>query len=180
MHTPAGEAVDQHTTSVPFDFETTFRQEYASIARVVMRVLGDPSRAEELAVEAFWRLWRHPRAHGPTAGGWLRTAAVRLAIDELRQRSRRERYASWLPGLVRAPRTPDEELSTTVEQRRVRTVLAGMSPKRAALLLLSGDDASYQDLADALSMNPASVGTELRRARAAFEQEYVRRYGTPS
>lgn len=180
MHTPAGEAVEPGAETLTFDFETTFRQEYANIARVVVRILGDPSRAEELTVEAFWRLWRHQAAHGPTAGGWLRTTAVRLAIDELRQRSRRERYTRWLPGLMRTPRTPDDELSTADEQRRVRTVLAAMSAKRAALLLLSGDEASYRDLANTLSMNPASVGTELRRARAAFEREYVRRYGTPS
>jgi RNA polymerase sigma-70 factor (ECF subfamily) len=59
----------------------------------------------------------------------------------------------------------------------VRAVLASMPRRDAELLLLRSDDMSYEELAAALSLNPASVGTLLSRARQAFRKEYVKRYG---
>jgi len=159
-----------------FDFEAVFVADYAPVTRLIARVIRDPGRAEELAVEAFWRLWKTSSAHGDAAGGWLRRTAVRLAIDELRRRSRRERYDRLLM-LGRGPRTPDELFLATEEQGRVRTVLAAMPRRQAELLLLRSDDGSYEELAVAFSINPASVGTLLSRARQAFRQEYVKRYG---
>jgi RNA polymerase sigma factor (sigma-70 family) len=159
-----------------FDFEAVFVADYAPVTRLIARVIRDPGRAEELAVEAFWRLWKTSSAHGETAGGWLRRTAVRLAIDELRRRSRRERYDRLLM-FGRGPSTPDELFLATEEQGRVRTVLAAMPRRQAELLLLRSDDGSYEELAVAFSVNPASVGTLLSRARQAFRQEYVKRYG---
>jgi RNA polymerase sigma-70 factor, ECF subfamily len=126
-------------------------------------------------VEAFWRLWRTPGAHGESARGWLRRTAVRLAIDELRRRTRRERFDRLWP--FARVRTPDELLLRSEEQRRVRAVLASMHKREAELLLLRSDDMPYEELAAALSLNPASVGTLLSRARQAFRKEYVKRYG---
>ena len=36
---------------------------------------------------------------------------------------------------------------------------------------------SYDELAAALFVSPASIGTLLRRARTAFQKEYLKRYG---
>lgn len=159
-----------------FDFETVFLANYDRIARVIVRVIGDPARAEELAVETFWKLWRHPKAQGDMAGGWLYRTAVRLALDELRRRARRVRYEQLLT-FVRAPQTPAELFSAAEEQGRVRAVLATMDPRQAELLFLRSDGVSYDELARALSLNPASVGTFLSRARQAFRKAYVKRYG---
>ena len=49
---------------VAFDFEATFRTQYDRIARVIARVVRDPARSEELAVEVFLKLWRTPAAQG--------------------------------------------------------------------------------------------------------------------
>jgi hypothetical protein len=49
--------------------------EYGRIARVVARVIRDRSRAEDLAVEAFWKLWKTPGAR-EYAAGWLRRTAI--------------------------------------------------------------------------------------------------------
>jgi RNA polymerase sigma-70 factor (ECF subfamily) len=169
----AGAAVIQPAL---FDFEAIFRSDYERIARVIIRVIDDPARAEELAVEAFWKLWRHPRAQGDACRGWVYRTAVRLALDELRRRARRARYEQMLT-FVRAPRTPDELFSEAEEQGRVRTVLAAMLPLQAELLLMRNDGCPYDELAGSLSLNPASVGTLLSRAKQAFRKEYVKRYG---
>ena len=163
-----------------FDFEATFRAQYARVARVIARVVRDPSRAEEIAVEVFLKLWRSPRAHGEKAEGWLYRMAVRKALDELRRQARRARYEN-LFGLfsARAPRmaNPEEVHGAREEQARVRLVLALMSRRHAELLLLRANDLSYEELAGALGLNPSSVGTLLSRAQEAFRKEYVSRYG---
>jgi RNA polymerase sigma-70 factor (ECF subfamily) len=170
----AGAAVVQR---LAFDFETTFRENYQRIARVILRIVGDPGRAEELAGEAFWRLWRTPRAQGEGSAGWLHRTAVRLALDELRRRTRRAHYEHLLAVFRRSPQTPDELFSATEEQGRVRAVLASMAPRQAELLLLRSDGFPYDELATALSITPTSVGTLLSRAKTAFRKEYVKRYG---
>ena len=160
-----------------FDFEAVFRSDYERIARAIARVIGDPARAEDLAVEAFWRLWNTPRAQGEHSGGWLYRTAIRLALDELRRRARRARYEPLLSFFSRSPRTPHELLSTAEEQGRVRLALANIPSHQAELLLLRSDGLPYEELAATLSISPASVGTMLSRARAAFRKEYVKRYG---
>jgi Sigma-70 region 2 len=80
---------EETVTETPFDFEATFRAQYERIARVIARVVQDPARAEELAVEVFLKLWRNPQAQGENAGGWLYRTAVRKGLDELRRRTRR-------------------------------------------------------------------------------------------
>src|SRR6185503_17862186 len=60
-----GEAVTgMKAAEAPFDIETIFRAQYERIARIIARVIEDPARAEELAVEVFLKLWRNPRAQG--------------------------------------------------------------------------------------------------------------------
>jgi RNA polymerase sigma-70 factor, ECF subfamily len=178
VHVPsdAAQATSAPIEAAAFDFEAVFGAEYDRVARAVARIIRDPARAEDLAVEAFWRLWNTPAAHGGPAAAWLRRTAVRLALDELRRRARRARYESVLT-FLRPPRTPDDLFSAAEERGRVRTVLAAMPRRQAELLLLRSDGESYDGLASTLSLNTASVGTLLNRARQAFRKEYLRRYG---
>ena len=180
MHAPT-ESVEVAATPVDaagFDFDAVFDTDYDRIARAIGRVIRDPARAEDLAIEAFWRLWKTPAAHGGSAGAWLHRTAIRLALDELRRHARRARYESVM-SFLRTPQTPDDLFSATQEQGRVRTVLAAIPRREAELLLLRSDDYSYEDLAKALAIKPVSVGTVLSRAREAFRKEYVKRYGEP-
>jgi RNA polymerase sigma-70 factor, ECF subfamily len=176
--TDAVDAPDAGTVAAGFDFEAVFLANYGRTVRAVGRVIHDSARAEDLAVEAFWRLWKTPRAQGTSAEAWLHRTAVRLALDELRRRARRTRYESVLARLG-SPRTPDDLFSASQEQGRVRAVLAAMSRRDAELLLLRSGDYSYDELANALVINVASVGTLLSRAKQAFRKEYVKRYGEP-
>jgi RNA polymerase sigma-70 factor (ECF subfamily) len=168
-----------------FAFETIFRVHYERIARVIARVVGDPGRAEELAVEVLLKLWRNPAAHGEKAGGWLYRSAVRVALDELRKQARRARYERFIPfalpphAFALPPRNPEEAHAASEEQTQVRRVLAALGSRDAGLLLLRSDGLSYEEIASALELNPASTGTLLSRAQQAFRKEYERRYGKP-
>jgi RNA polymerase sigma-70 factor (ECF subfamily) len=160
----------------PFDFEGIFRAQYDRIARIILRVVRDPARAEELAVEVFLKLWRSPEAQGHEAEGWLYKTAVRTGLDELRRRTRRTRYENLI-GFIRPVPTPEQIRTASEEQERVRLVLAILAPRQAELLLLRSHGLSYDELASALHLNPVSIGTLLSRAQQAFRKEYIKRYG---
>jgi RNA polymerase sigma-70 factor, ECF subfamily len=162
--------------AAPFDLESLFRAQFDRVARVIARVVRDPARAEELAVEAFLKLWRNPQVHAGNTEGWLYRTAVRLGLDELRRQTRRTRFES-LVGFVRGTPTPEDIHAATEEQDRVRQILSAISPRQAELLLLRSQDLSYAELASALNLNPASLGTLLSRAQRSFRKEYIKRYG---
>ena len=128
-------------------------------------------------MEVFWKLWRSPHVHGPQAGGWLYRTAIHLALGELRRRARHSRYERLLRFV--GPSTPEQFRAAAEEQEQVRRVLASIKPREAELLLLRGNDLSYEELATLLALNPASVGTLISRARQAFRKEYTKLYGEP-
>lgn len=159
----------------PRCFDSLFEEHFSGVARAVARVIHDTSRAEEIAVEAFYRFWRDPPDHQQNLSGWLYRTAIRRALDELRRQTRRRRMEALL-SFARVP-TPEEIAASQREQEQVRSVLAWLPLRDAELLVLRSHGLSYDELAGALGLNPASVGTLLRRAQEKFRKEYVHRYG---
>ena len=161
------------------DLETVFQAQYERIARVIAGVIKDPARAEELAVEVFLKWERTPNAQGEGTEGWLYRTAVRIALNELRRKTLRNRYEHLLGFVTSKPggSTPHEIYAEQEEQQRVRLILSVIEPRQAELLLLRSNDLSYQELASILNLNPNSVGTLLSRALEAFRKEFIQRYG---
>jgi RNA polymerase sigma-70 factor, ECF subfamily len=160
----------------PFHFEQGFHANYARIARAAARIVGDPARAEEVAVEAFWKLWRTPQAQGEHAMGWVYRTAIRLALNDLRGHQRRTHYESQSAPPAAIP-TPEEAHAAEQTRERVRRVLAELEPRDAELLLLRHQGLSYEELAAAIEVKASSIGTLLARAQKAFRKEYIRIYG---
>jgi RNA polymerase sigma-70 factor (ECF subfamily) len=158
------------------DFEGFFRSHYQRIARAVARLIGDPAGAEDLAIEAFWRLWCTPQAQGEKAGGWVYRTALRLGLSQIRSNSRRYRYERQ-SGSGRSSLTPEEAHALAEERDQVRQVLAALDPRQSEVLLLRSSGLSYEEVAAALDVNPLSVGSMISRAQQAFRKEYVKRYG---
>ena len=86
MSAPSRVIDDIEPGEARFDFETVFHVHYERIAGVIARVVGDPARAEELAVEVSRKLWAESRRAGSEGpGGWLYRGAIRIALDEFAQ-----------------------------------------------------------------------------------------------
>ena len=169
--------VDERQSKGTEELDSIFRAQYARIARVIGLVIHDQARAEELAVEVFLKWWRNPGAHGNGAEGWLYRTAVRTALDELRRLSRRSRFERFLTVFRDAPPTPEHLYNAGIEQQNVRAVLASLSRRQAALLILQNQGISYRQIAASLEVNPNYVGSLLSRAQEAFRKEYLKRYG---
>lgn len=159
----------------PADLENLFHQQWSRLCAALYRFTGDSAEAEDLAMEAFVQLWQRPPAHTENLGGWLYRVATRLGLNRLRAAARRDRYeqtAEREDWLGTAPLDPETETGQRIEQARVRAALTQLPERQARLLLLRHSGFSYQEIAAALDLNPASVGTLLNRAEQAFAKAY--------
>jgi RNA polymerase sigma-70 factor (ECF subfamily) len=156
------------------EFRAVFLHYYARIIGILVRLLGDRSRAEELASDAFWRLYQQPALQDGNVSGWLYRTATHLGIDALRASGRRRRYEE-AAGRIRNAGTsagPLDDLLRQEECRRVRAVLASIKPSSAQLLILRTYGFSYKELAAALNVRMSGIGTMLNRAEEEFRERY--------
>jgi len=159
------------------DFEAAFEQHWAPLCRMVYRLTGDWSEAEDLALEALMQLYRHPPADANNLSGWLYRVATNLGLNALRARKRRQLYESEAGDLVLHSAQPDDPASSLeqqAERQRVRETLRSIKPRSAQVLILRYSELSYAEIAAALEVAPGSIGTMLARAEQEFEQAYKR------
>jgi RNA polymerase sigma-70 factor, ECF subfamily len=155
-------------------FEDLFHAYYSRVFGVAYRLVGSEAEAEDIAQEAFLRLYLQPLPAGREHNvlGWLLRVATNLAYNALRSRHRRttrERRA--------AGGTVGESLGTQIEASvtadTVRQVLAELPERHVRILMLRHAGLSYIEIAEALGVSPGSVGTLLARAERAFRARYT-------
>lgn len=157
------------------DFEALFLEHWPRVYGVLLRLVGDPAEAEDLALETFWRLYDHPPPDESqlNVGGWLYRVATNLGLNAIRAWKRRERYeleaGRWD---AEAGADPAEAVAQSEERRRVRRVLRELDQRQAQLLILRYSGLSYRELAAALGVSQNSIGTLLVRAEREFEKRY--------
>lgn len=158
------------------DFRVVFLQHYARMVAILVRLLGDRSPAEEVANDAFWRLYHQPALQiDGNVGGWLYRTATNLGIDALRASGRRRQYEGTAGRLVeeRTVAGPLDDLLREEKCRRVRSILASIKPAQAQLLILRNSGLSYKELADVLDVKMSGIGTMLIRAEEEFRNRYL-------
>jgi RNA polymerase sigma factor (sigma-70 family) len=147
------------------------------VYRILRRLVGDSAEAEDLALEAFLRLYRHNQKQPEieNAGGWLYRVATRLGLNSIRDWKRREQY-ELTAGQYTLEETvqlsPADILAQEEERQQVRLVLARMNERQSQLLILRYSGFSYKEIANALNLAPASIGPLLVRAEREFEKRY--------
>jgi RNA polymerase sigma factor (sigma-70 family) len=163
-------------------YEEMFIAHYGRVVALLFRLLGDSTRAEEMASEVLWRAYR--RYPGPVGSaniaGWLYRTAANLGIGELRATARRRRYedaAARMSPAADGGRTPLDELLREETRARVRLVLAALKRWQARILILRASGLSYGELAEALGVKRSSIGTMLARAESGFHRQYLRLRG---
>jgi RNA polymerase sigma factor (sigma-70 family) len=155
-------------------FVELFRAHFQRLYRYLDRLSGDSDLAADLAQDTFVRLYRRGSAPDrPEA--WLITVATNLFRNVRSTGTRRARLLRSRPDgdLVADPAVPTPVLLEQEDSRqRVRAALERLSERERRLLLLRAEGYSYRDLAEALELKEASVGTLLARAKQAFLQHY--------
>ena len=159
------------------EFETLFQEHWARVYRLLQRLVGDPSEAEDLALETFLRLYnqRPRREDGLNLGSWLYRVATNLGLHSIRSWKRRENYELTAGKFAlenSEEESPAEILAQEEERQQVRRVLSKMNQKQSQLLILRHSGLSYKEIATTLNLVPASIGPLLVRAEREFEKQY--------
>ena len=152
-------------------FVELFEANFQSLNRYLDRLSGDADLAADLAQEAFVRLYR--RGSMPDEpGAWLVTVAMNLFRNARTTRSRRHRLLTFLRGEGAVPPSAESGVARDQLRRDVRAAIEQMPEREQRLLLLRAEGYSYRDIASALQLKEASVGTLLARARRQFRTLY--------
>jgi RNA polymerase sigma-70 factor (sigma-E family) len=144
------------------------RAHYEQLARLAGLLLGDRGAGEEVAQEAFARLWvSWPSLRDPaSAAGYLRASTVNLSRSRLRRLSLARRH-----GAVLRPLSLDvQEGSDALGDRMLlRQTLAKLPRRqREAVLLRYFADLSESDVAAAMDISQGAVKSHLHRALASL------------
>ncbi len=161
-------------------FDGVFRAHYPRVVGLLARLTGDRGEAEEIASDVFCKLARRGPAGDEDPAPWLYRVASNAGLDALRSGARRRRREETAAAeRLRAEHQPSalEDVLREERRARVREILAGLKPRDAQLLMLRAEGLAYKELAEALGIHGASVGTLLARAEAEFERRYRSRYG---
>src|SRR5512137_1423693 len=83
-------------------FEELFRQFQGEIYALLVRMVRDQSIAEDLTLDAFWRIYKARERFDPEGNFryWARRIAANVAIDHLRRKRKEEELPDNLPSLV--------------------------------------------------------------------------------
>jgi len=162
--------------------EAVFREHYPRLVGLLARLTGDRGQAEEIAADVFSKLAGRPfLLHDRDDWTpWVYRVATNAGLDALRSNTRRKRREEEAQAaILRAGGAPDalQEMLREERRARVQSVLASLKPRDAQLLLLRAEGLSYREVAEAMGMQAASVGTLLARAEAEFERKFRARYG---
>jgi RNA polymerase sigma-70 factor (ECF subfamily) len=175
----------------PGAFEELVEQYQHRLVAVMHHLIGRAEEAEDLAQEAFLRVYRARHKYRPRAkfSTWLFTIANNLALNHLRSRQRKP--AVPLPvsdsgplgprpaeQLVRdrssqpVQRMQQQELAALVQQ-----AIAGLNERqRMAVILNKFEDMNYAEIAEVMKLSTKAVKSLLSRARMnlrAALQPYV-------
>ena len=166
-------------------FEVLVRRHQARALRVARNLVADPDEAQDLAQEAFLRVWRSLERfdfqHEFTT--WLYRIVTNLAIDHLR---RRRATVSTTPaedadgaGLELpdqdAP-APDRRLDAVETAQRVRACIASLAPHfQSVLVLRELEGLPCTEIASIVGATHVTVRWRLHRGRKLFQEEWERR-----
>jgi RNA polymerase sigma-70 factor (ECF subfamily) len=144
------------------------------VKRLLGRILQNSADADDLAQEAFVKVWQNRMRFDATAEfrPWVFAIAVNLARNRLRWWRRRPLVL--LNDWDEAGADPGDGSGTALEKREraaaVREAVGGLPlDQREALVLFSYEGLSHAEIAAAVGGTPKSVEAKLYRARAALK-----------
>ncbi len=152
--------------------QTAFARLYdATSSRVVglaVRVVRDRAQAEEVAQEALLEIWKTSGRFDPAKGsplGWMLTIVHRKAVDRVRSAeasTRRDTTYHQRNQPVEHDSTA-EAATASLEARRVRQALAGLTPvQREALELAYFGGYTHTEVATMLELPVGTAKTRIR------------------
>ena len=132
--------------------------------------LRNAADAEDIAQEAFIRLWQHwPQIDVRQAGSWLMRVTHNLIIDHVRRQQTRPQSGEEDPDAIgdTGYRYQRDEMTRIVEE----SIAKVSEPYRTTLILREIQGMAYQEIADVLEISQDQVRTDLFRGRRKLREQ---------
>lgn len=138
---------------------------YRPLSHYAFRWMQDSGPAEEIASEAFLKLWQH--REGLSAEGsvkaWLYQTVRHAAIDQLRKK--KHTLVPLMQAEEPAEASPLEALIRTETLHQVWLLLQSLPPKCSLVFrLFYFEGKSHEEIAKALQLSPSTVRNQKARA----------------
>lgn len=172
-HDPDAELVARVGERDPAAVRTLVARKLPRLLALATRLLGDRMEAEDVAQEAFVRVWK--QAPGWRTGEakfdtWLHRVALNLCYDRLR--GHREEPVEVLPETPDPSPTPDARLESRARDARVRAALAALPARqREALVLNYYQELSNLEAAALMGISVDALESLLARARRGLRAQ---------
>ena len=181
-------------------FEAFVREYEDMVYGTAVRLLANPSEAEDIAQTAFLKAFERFDTIGtsPAAAGWLKTVTTNLCLNHLSRYRSRWRFFSELQaagmddaaqsdhiesllargsaqaGTNVAAGSRDDALTAAEQQERLEGALRALPDhQRVPLVLFHFEGKSYLEIAALLDVTLAKVKTDIHRGREALKQALV-------
>jgi RNA polymerase sigma-70 factor (ECF subfamily) len=155
------------------DIDRLFREYHQPLVRYLTRRLGDRDWAEEVAQETVLRAVKQDTLTSERS--WLFAVATNLVRDEARKDARRRRPMELLREQAKAEEAVEPEplsIERAQEAAIARKALDMLTERDREALLMREEGLDYNEIASALELSFASVGTTLARARRRLVEAY--------
>jgi RNA polymerase sigma-70 factor (ECF subfamily) len=162
-------------------FETLFRQHQRAVYGWILRIVRNPSAAEELTVETFWRIHQARARFEAARGfeGWARRIGTRVALDWLRSQHRLAEVPVDCVAELAAPSVGDPAIAAEI-RRKTRAALERLPPAlRIAAVLAVVEEQPYKVVAEALGISVAAVKLRVFRALRLLRKDLKKQGITP-
>jgi RNA polymerase sigma-70 factor (ECF subfamily) len=147
-------------------FETLFRLHQRAVYGWILRIVRNPSTAEELTVESFFRIHQAHARFEPQRGfaGWARRIATHTALDWLRRSRNQREHTEELSSDPAAPAAADAIITAEI-RRKTAQAFNRLPPKlRIAAVLAVVEEQPHKEVAEALGISVGAVKLRVFRA----------------
>lgn len=159
-------------------FESLYDGYHRLVFGIGLRILGDPTMAEDLTQNVFMKVWTAPEAfRGGSFVAWVSRVARNRALDVLRAKSARPE--TEIPADLPLEGAIDDDVLARLDAQRVRDALAELPPEQRGLIEMGFfGGITHQELArrtdTPLGTVKTRIRTGLRRLRQSLGEHAAR------
>ena len=159
-------------------FDEAFTLHHRAVFRAAYALVRDAGLAEDVTQEVFLKLYQHIGSlkDEEHVRPWLLRVASNTALNTIRSRgragAREEEFAVAATVGGAGPVGVEADYERRAEIEEARRALASIKEPMRSCLLLKQQGLSYKEIAQALDLNEANVGSLIARGRKEFTRVY--------
>lgn len=161
-----------------FAYETFYDRHTQTVYNLLMRIVRDPTIAEELLQETFWQVWQKAGQYGEkgAVAAWLHRIARNKALDQLRYEKARPRAAMGDLGTLEQSTTyayesAEKAVEQQVQQQEISQALGNIpGEQRQCLELAYFEGMSQREIAEYTNTPLGTIKTRMRIGMEKLER----------